>query len=109
MEQRGEKSRTAWGEVEWKSVTQAQTVGAAAPFPAPQKRRFMEGFRYRNDLLSTLKPDFFEGFPPVAVFERNLVWDTGMIEMFGQNYFEHLKRVHRSESRRTIIVRHDAL
>ena len=38
-----------------------------------------------------MKPDFFKGFPPTAVFERNLVWDTGMIEMFGQDQFEHLK------------------
>jgi hypothetical protein len=51
----------------------------------------MEGFRYRNDLPSTLNPEFFKGFPPTAVFERNLVWDTGMIEVFGQGYFEHLK------------------
>ena len=40
---------------------------------------------------TTMKPDFFKGFPPTAVFERNLVWDTGMIEMFGQDQFEHLK------------------
>ena len=79
------------GEVEWKNVTRAQAVGATAPFGAAQKSDFMEGFRYRNDLASTMKPDFFKGFPPTAVFERNLVWDTGMIEMFGQNYFEHLK------------------
>ncbi len=51
----------------------------------------MEGFRYANDPGSTLKPDFFKGFPPAAVFERNLVWDTGMIEIFGQHFFEHLK------------------
>jgi len=79
------------GEVEWKNVTQAQAVGATAPFAAAQKRDFMEGFRYHNDVASTMKPDFFKGFPPTAVFERNLVWDTGMIEMFGQNHFEHLK------------------
>jgi hypothetical protein len=51
----------------------------------------MEGFRYRNDLGETMKPEFFKGFPPMAVMERNLVWDTGMIEMFGQNYFDQLK------------------
>jgi hypothetical protein len=51
----------------------------------------MEGFRYRNDLGNTMSPDFFKAFPPTAVFERNLVWDTGMIEMFGQNYFDNLK------------------
>jgi hypothetical protein len=51
----------------------------------------MEGFRYRNDITGTLQPGFFKTFPPTAVMERNLVWDTGMIELFGQNYFEHLK------------------
>ncbi len=79
------------GNVMWKNVTQADAVGATAPFAPAQKREFMEGFRYGNDTASTLKPDFFKGFPPTAVFERNLVWDTGMIEMFGQNYFAHLK------------------
>jgi hypothetical protein len=88
----GEYTRgLAGGEVEWKNVTQTQAVGATAPFAAPQKRDFMEGFRYRNDLLSTMKPDFFKGFPLTAVFERNLVWDTGMIEDFGQRFFERLK------------------
>ena len=60
-------------------------------FSFAQKRDFMEGFRYHNDLGSTFRPDFFKGFPPTAVMERNLVWDTAMIEMFGQNYFDHLK------------------
>jgi hypothetical protein len=88
----GEYTRAlAGGEVEWKNVTETQAVGATAPFAAPQKRDFMEGFRYHNALADSMKPDFFKGFPPTAVFERNLVWDTGMIEMFGQNYFEHLK------------------
>jgi hypothetical protein len=79
------------GEVMWKSVSVADAAGPSAPFPTAQKRDFMEGFRYRNDLGSTMKPDFFKGFPPAAVVERNLVWDTGMVEMFGQNYFDHLK------------------
>ncbi len=79
------------GEVLWKNVTQADVDGPTAPFAAAQKRDFMEGFRYRNDIASTMKPDFFKAFPPTAVFERNLVWDTGMIEMFGQNYFDQLK------------------
>lgn len=79
------------GEVAWKNVAQADADGATAPFGAAQKREFMEGFRYRNDLGMTMKPEFFKAFPPTAVFERNLVWDTGMIEMFGQNYFDHLK------------------
>ena len=79
------------GEVVWKNVAQADADGAAAPFGVAQKRDFMEGFRYRNDLAMTMKPEFFKAFPPTAVFERNLVWDTGMIEMFGQNYFDQLK------------------
>jgi hypothetical protein len=79
------------GEVMWKNVTQATAEGATAPFGTAQKRDFMEGFRYRNDLDSSFRPDFFKGFPPTAIMERNLVWDTGMIEMFGQNYFDHLK------------------
>jgi hypothetical protein len=79
------------GEVMWKNVTQATADGATAPFGTAQKRDFMEGLRYRNDLDSTFRPDFFKGFPPTAVMERNLVWDTGMIEMFGQNYFDQLK------------------
>jgi hypothetical protein len=79
------------GDVVWNNVAQADADGAAAPFPSAQKRDFMEGFRYHNDLAATLKPEFFKAFPPTAVFERNLVWDTGMIEHFGQDYFAHLK------------------
>jgi len=79
------------GEVMWKNVTMANAVGATAPFDAPQKSEFMEGFRYRNEMASTMTPDFFKGFPPTAVMQRNLVWDTGMIEMFGQNHFDQLK------------------
>ena len=79
------------GEVMWKNVAEADADGATAPFGDPQKRAFMEGFRYRDKLADTMKPDFFKGFPPTAVMERNLVWDTGMIEVFGQNQFEQLK------------------
>ena len=78
------------GDVAWKNVSEADADGATGPFAAPEKRGFMEGFRYRNDLLNTMKPDFFKGFPATAVMERNLIWDTGMIEVFGQDSFEHL-------------------
>ncbi len=81
----------AGGDVAWKNVAQEDASGATGPFAAAQKRDFMEGFRYHNDLGDTLKPGFFKGFPPTAVFERNLIWDTGMIEHFGQDYFDHLK------------------
>ena len=79
------------GEVMWNNVTQATAQGETAPYGERQKREFMEGFRYRNDIGSTFHPDFFKGFPPMAFMERNLVWDIGMIEMFGQNYFGELK------------------
>lgn len=79
------------GDVMWKNVTQAYATGPTAPFGAPQRQEYMEGFHYRPDMSDTMKSDFFKGFPPAAVFERNLVWDTGMIEMFGQNYFAYLK------------------
>ncbi len=79
------------GEVAWKNVTVADAIGPTATFPAAQKRDFMEGFRYHNNLASTMKPDFFKGFPPAAVVERNLVWDTGMLEMYGQSYYDRLK------------------
>ncbi len=65
------------GEVVWKNVTHADADGITAPFGAAQQSDFMEGFHYRNDLSSTLKPEFFKAFPPTAVFERNLVWDVG--------------------------------
>lgn len=79
------------GDVVWNNVAQADAMGATAAFGAPQKRDFMEGFRYNNALAGTMKPEFFKGFPPTAVMERNLVWDTGMIESFGQGFFDHLK------------------
>jgi len=88
----GEYTRgLAGGEVMWKNVTHANAAGATDPFATAQKQDFMEGFHYRNDLGITMAPDFFKGFPPTAMMERNLVWDTGMIEMFGQNHFDHLK------------------
>jgi hypothetical protein len=88
----GEYTRgLAGAEVQWKNVAQAEADGASGPFGAPQKRDFMEGLRYKNDLGGTMQPEFFKGFPPTAVFERNLVWDTGMMELFGQGYFEKLK------------------
>lgn len=79
------------GDVEWRNVGEAQADGATAPFPAAQKQDFIEGFHYPAGFADTLKPDFFKSFPPSAVFERNLIWDTSMFESFGQNYFDRLK------------------
>jgi len=79
------------GEVGWRNVGEAQADGAAAPFPAAQKQDFIEGFHYPAASPDTLKPDFFKSFPPSAVYERNLIWDTSMIESFGEDYFDRLK------------------
>ncbi len=79
------------GEVMWHNVAEAEAEGVTAPFAAAQQRGFMDGFRYRDDVSSTLQPGFFKGFPATAVFERNLVWDTAMIEHFGQDFFQYLK------------------
>ena len=79
------------GDVAWKNVTDATVNSGTDPLPTPAKVDFMEGFRYHNNLGDTMKPDFFKSFPPTAVMERNLVWDTGMFEMFGQSYLTQLK------------------
>lgn len=78
----------------WHNVTVAQSNGPAEISGPGQKREYMEGFRYRSGsagLGQTFAPDFFKGFPPDAIFERNLVWDMGMIELFGQDHFEHVE------------------
>jgi hypothetical protein len=88
----GEYTRgLAGGDVAWKNVMTAEGTGGAGDYGPAQKRDFMEGFRYRNNLANTFAPDFFKTFPPAAVYERNLVWDTGMLEYFAQDGFDHLK------------------
>ena len=37
-----------------------------------------------------MKPDFFKRFAPDAVFERNLVWDTGMIEIVNASWIQEV-------------------
>ena len=61
------------GDAEWRNVGETQADGATAPFPAPQKQDFIEGFHYPAGSPDTLKPDFFKSFPPSAVYERNLI------------------------------------
>jgi hypothetical protein len=71
--------------VRWTDVAVAEASGP------PRKRDFMEGFGYsRASLGDMLKPEFFRGFPRAAMLERNLVWDTHMIEGFGQDHFSDL-------------------
>jgi hypothetical protein len=91
---RGEYTRgLAGGDATWANVTLAEGMGASEPLAPPQRREFMEGFRYRRrgDFSDSMKPDFFKGFPPTAVMERNLVWDAEMFELFGEEQLPHLK------------------
>jgi hypothetical protein len=88
----GEYTRGLPGnEVVWNHVTLEEATGASGPYGAAKKQEFMEAFRYQNDNSAAFKPGFFKDFPPQAVIDRNLVWDAGMIEMFGQTQFEHLQ------------------
>lgn len=88
----GEYTRgLAKNEVEWHNVTTATAAGDSAAYSAPVKLTYMEGFGYRDDMAATFAPDFFKSFPPDAILERNLIWDTGMFESFGQNYFDQLQ------------------
>lgn len=69
--------------VRWSDVTIANGKGWSDDFGQPQKQDFMEGFAYPwADAASMMKPDFFRGFPPTAMQQRNLIWDTHMMEGF---------------------------
>lgn len=81
------------GDATWSHVTLATATGSTGDLPEGTPRAFMEGLTYRvagPDPSNTLAPDFFRNFPADAVLERNLVWDTVMIESFGQAQFPHL-------------------
>lgn len=77
--------------VRWSDVTVAGATGWSDDFGPAQKQGFMEGFSYPHaDAANTTKPDFFRGFPAMAMQQRNLVWDTHMFEGFVAD-FDHLK------------------
>jgi len=78
------------GDSVWTGVSEIDSDGPGEPSGPVQKREFMEGFRY-HDAAASLAPDFFKGFPATAVFERNLIWDTQMLEFYGQRQFGHLQ------------------
>ena len=78
--------------IKWTDVELANGTEWADKFNPAEKRAFMEGFSYpRAEVKNMLTPEFFRGFPPMAMIERNLVWDTHMLEGFAQDQFEHLK------------------
>lgn len=88
----GEYTRGLPGEeAVWRNVEESEANGSTAEYAAGKRCVFMEGFRYQNNLAGSMKPEFFKSFPVTAIFERNLVWDTQMIEYFGQSFLERLK------------------
>ena len=78
--------------VRWTDIVVAESNASPDSFSPARKRDFMEGFSYtRAETANMLSPDFFRGFPQAAMLERALVWDTVMIEGFGQDHFSDLK------------------
>lgn len=79
------------GKVRWSDVRVAAGKEWSDQFGAPQKRDFMEGFSYHAaEAKDMAKPEFFRGFPPMAMQERTLVWDTHMLESFAWEHFGKL-------------------
>lgn len=77
--------------VRWSDVTVASSSGWSDDFGPAQKQDFMEGFSYPwSKAAEDGSPDFFHGFPPMAIQQRNLIWDTHMFEGFVAE-FDHLK------------------
>src|SRR5262249_11968173 len=56
-----------------------------------EKQTFMEGFSYALAAETTTNTEFFRNFPQNAMQEQNLVWDSRMFELFGEEQFENLK------------------
>lgn len=78
--------------VRWSDVTIAANTDGSETFPAGKKQEFMEGFTYPHSSgAAASQPEFFRNFPPMAFQARNLVWDTQMLEGFGENEFKNLK------------------
>jgi hypothetical protein len=69
--------------VRWSDVNVANSKVGSDDLGPPEKQPFMEGFSYPwADAVNDTKPGFFRGFPPAAMQQRNLVWDTHMFEGF---------------------------
>jgi len=73
--------------VRWSDVTVANGKSFDETFGPAQEQSFMEGFSYPYAATANMmKPDFFSGFPASAIQQRNLVWDTHMLEGFANDY-----------------------
>jgi hypothetical protein len=82
------------GKAVWKNTTVTEPANGDEGLGPAREREFMNGFQYQRNSFDPMSPDFFKGFPPAAVMERNLIWDTTMLEFFGQEQFKHLKLNH---------------
>jgi hypothetical protein len=51
----------------------------------------MEGFTYALGAPNATEPGFFEALPPNAIQERNLVWDSRMFEIYGEEHFSDIR------------------
>ncbi len=78
--------------VTWTNITLATSRGMGEFGPAAPKA-LMEGFAYplRTDARLMLTDAFYKGIPATAMHERNLVLDTRMFEMFGEDSLDRLK------------------
>jgi hypothetical protein len=83
---------TRGAQVRWSAVGIAHGKEWADTFAAAVPSEFMNGFTYpAGDIKHMLEADFFHGFPPMAMKERNLVWDTHMLEGFALAYPDKLE------------------
>src|SRR5262245_44447970 len=76
----------------WDNVRIAGDKGFEDSVPEGELQKYMEGFTYvASDSNSMFKNEFFQGFPPIEVKAKNLVWDAFGLETFAWNYFEKLE------------------
>ena len=72
-------------EASWRQVSIASAQGESE-FGQPTEQTFMDGFSYDPSNTSAMfTPDFFKGFPAMAVQAKNLVWDTDMFFQFAKH------------------------
>lgn len=77
-------------QAKWTNVTVANGKGPSGTFEPAAKRDFMEGFSYKLGAVNTSEAEFFKNLPDGAMQERNLVWDTRMFELFGEDQLRNL-------------------
>ena len=76
----------------WTSVTVGRSSGHGKSPESVEHQRFAEGFSYaRADSSKTTQPDFYRGFPPDSIDEKNLIWDELMFHTFASKDLEKLR------------------